>query len=34
MGSIHWGSVAIGLLLGWLLSRYLARRGSGSALGG
>lgn len=26
MGSLHWGSLAIGLLLGWLLSRYLGRR--------
>lgn len=26
MGSLHWGSLAIGLLLGWLLSRYLAGR--------
>lgn len=32
MGSLHWGSVAIGLLLGWLLSRYMAGR-SKSTLG-
>lgn len=31
MGSLHWGSLIIGLLLGWLLSRYLAGRKQATA---
>lgn len=33
MRGVHWGSLVIGLVIGFLLARYMAKKSSGSTTG-